>query len=355
MPFARVLGALLALCAAAAMELACAQEPSLDELIARARKRDAEAEYALALRAYEGRGIARDPVQALRLAERAAQHGNLEAQNTYGFFLQHGVGTEPDPARARQWYETAANRGHAGAQVNLGSLYEQGLGVERSRTTALEWYRKAMAQGSPEAEFNAANVLETDSPPDAAAAAAGYARAAAKGLAPGNFRLGRLIEQERVPASQYGSALERYAAAAAGGVADAQKLIEDPETIFRLCQRLEPAPALPWLRKAAAKGFAPAQLALGIALEEGRGTARDPAEAALWYAKAGEARNAEALYRLSQLYDEGSGVTRDTVRARDLLSQAADLGNRRAQERVDALLGTGLGPLPAGDPFRGLR
>jgi len=353
MPLARVLCALLALCATAAAELARAQEPPLDELIARARKHDAEAEYALGLRAYEGRGVARDPVQALRLVERAAQHGNLEAQNTCGFFFQHGVGTEPDPARARQWYETAANRGHAGAQVNLGSLYEQGLGVERSRAAALDWYRKAAAQGSPEAEFNIANVLETDSPPDATAAAAGFARAADKGLAPGNYRLARLIEQERVPASQYGSALDRYAAAAQGGVADAQKLIEDPETVFRLCQRLEPVAALPWLRKAASKGYAPAQLALGVALEEGRGAARDPAEAALWYAKAGEARNADALYRLSQLYDEGRGVPRDTVRARDLLGQAADLGNRRARERIDALLGTG--PLPAGDPFRGLR
>ena len=102
---------------------AAAQETSLDELIVRARKRDAGAEYALGMKAYEGRGVPRNFGQAFRLVERAAKRGHLEAQNTAGFFLQHGIGTAADLSRARDWYEIAAARGLASAQVNLCLLY----------------------------------------------------------------------------------------------------------------------------------------------------------------------------------------------------------------------------------------
>ncbi len=358
MPPIRVFGVLVALCAICAVGLACAQEPSLDELIARARKRDAEAEYALGLRAYEGRGVARDPVQALRLVERAAQHGNLEAQNTYGFFLQHGVGTAPDPVRAKQWYETAAERGNAGAQVNLGWMYQQGLATEKNAPLALQWYRKAAAQGSAESEHNAASLLETGAEgiaSDAPAAAAGYARAAAKKFAPSSYRLGRMIDEGRASAREYGSALDRYAAAAAGGSAEAQKLLDDPDALYRLCQRVEPATAIPWLRKAAAKGHAPSQLALGIALEEGKGTKPDPAEAAQWYLKAAEKEAPEAHFRLAGLYDRGSGVPIDRVKARDHFARAAALGYAPALEQMERLLGGGLPPASFDEPFKGLR
>ena len=96
-------------------------------------------------------------------------------------------------------------------------------------------------------------------------------------------------------------------------------------------------------------------MGLGIALEEGRGTARDPGEAASWYAKAATAGDAEATYRLALLFDEGIGVPRDTVKARDLLSQAAALGHDKARDRFNRLLGPGLPELDGGDFFKGPR
>jgi hypothetical protein len=320
--------------------------------------------------------------------QRAAQHGYIEAQNTYGFFLQHGIGTEPDPARALPWYEAAANRGHAHAQVNLGWLYEHGQGVERSSEAALEWYRKAAAQGVAEAELNAGHLLEVSAPPDDAAAAAAYARAARQGLALGYDRLARLIEANRASSTEYGSALGNYLSAAQAGIADAQQavarlelaaggadnareaaqwleraakqnhvgaraMLADARIQYRIAGELTSKPpageaeALPWLQRAAGQGLRDAQLRLGIAFEEGRGTARDAAAAATWYAKAGDAGDPEALYRLASLYDQGAGVPRDTVRARDLLGQAANLGSVKAKERMDALLGV---PAPAFAP-----
>src|SRR6187455_925268 len=114
-----LLRAAAVLLVSACMLPALAQDASLEELIARARKRDAEAEYALGMRAYEGRGMPRNPRQAYQLVERAAGRGHLEAQNTLGYFLQHGVGLPAHLPGAREWYEKAASRGHVRAQVNL--------------------------------------------------------------------------------------------------------------------------------------------------------------------------------------------------------------------------------------------
>ena len=66
--------AVAVLIAAAALP-AAGQDAALEELIARARKRDADAEFALGMRAYEGRGVPRNPSQAFRLVERAAKRG----------------------------------------------------------------------------------------------------------------------------------------------------------------------------------------------------------------------------------------------------------------------------------------
>ena len=385
----RVIAAALIACTALA---AAAQEVSLDELLARAKKRDAEAEYLLGMRAYEGRGVPRDPSQALRLVERAAKRGQLEAQNTLGFFLQHGVGTAPDPVRAREWYETAAARDHARAQVNLGWLHEYGLGTERAPARALEWYRKAAAQGLAEGDFNAASLLEAGAPPDLAGAAVGFARAAQKNFAPANYRLGRLLEEKMVPIADYGDALTRYRTAARAGLpeaqfaaarlllaggstanavealdwlqqagrrghAPAQALLADAPSQYRIALQLSTEPAgtaqaLGWLRAAADQDYRDAQLGLAIALEEGRGTARNPGDAASWYAKAAAAGNAEATYRLALLYDEGTGVPRDTVKARDLLGRAADLGHDGARERLTRLLGPSLPQLNGSDFFK---
>lgn len=148
---------------------------------------------------------------------------------------------------------------------------------------------------------------------------------------------------------------------ARGGVPEAQALLADADAQFRIAQTLGADPqagaaeALKWLRHAADQGHIGAQLHLAIALEEGRGTARDAAEAAPWYAKAGAAGDAEALYRLALLHDEGAGVPRDTLKARDLLGRAADLGHARARERLARLLGPSFPQLDAGDPFKGLR
>ena len=209
-------------------------------------------------------------------------------------------------------------------------MYQEGLGGPRDAVIALVWYRKAAAQGSAEGEFNAASLLERGAegiPPDAEAAAEGYARAAKFGLPLASYRLARMLDEARAARRSDGTAFERYLAAAQGGVAEAQAELDKPATQYRFALLLAPVAAVPWLRKAAAQNHVPAQLALAIALEEGRGTSAYPAEAFQWYLKAAAADEAEAHFRLGNLYDQGIGTPADPVRSRDHYARAVELGH----------------------------
>jgi TPR repeat protein len=237
-------------------------------------------------------------------------------------------------------------------------MFQEGLGGPRDAVIALVWYRKAAAQGSAEGEFNAASLLERGTegiPQDAEAAAEGYARAAKFGLPLASYRLARMLDENRAAKRGDGTAFERYLAAAQDGVAEAQAELDKPATQYRFALQLAPIAAVPWLRKAAAQNYLPAQLSLAIALEEGRGTARNPAEAFGWYIKAAAADDAEALFRLGNLYDQGIGTPADPVKSRDYYARAADLGHAGAKDRMARLVGLGSATPDFGNPFKGLR
>ena len=49
----------------------------------------------------------------------------------------------------------AAEQGNVIAQNNVGYMYETGQGIAKDREKALEWYQKAAAQGDGEAKKKA--------------------------------------------------------------------------------------------------------------------------------------------------------------------------------------------------------
>ena len=63
--------------------------------------------------------------------------------------------------------------------------------------------------------------------------------------------------------------------------------------------------AIPFLRKSAEMGFAPAQFLLGNAYYKGKGLLKSQNDAALWWTKAAEQLHAGAQYSLGSLYHQG--------------------------------------------------
>lgn len=151
-----------------------------------AQKGDPSAEFEVAARFAEGRGVAQDFKQATMWYSRAAQRGFAPAQYRLGTLFERGIGIKADAARAKIWYGRAAEQGHvkamhnlavlnsgreqnadyamavhwftaaaerglADSQYNLGVLYESGLGLPRDLKQAYHWLSLAARNGDKEA------------------------------------------------------------------------------------------------------------------------------------------------------------------------------------------------------------
>jgi uncharacterized protein len=89
--------------------------------------------------------------------------------------------------------------------------------------------------------------------------------------------------------------------------------------------------AAAWYRRAAAAGYAPAQLNLGALYRLGRGVKKNEAEAARWYRKAADQGNRGAQANLARMYQAGTGVPRDERESFELFRKAAEQNHARAQ------------------------
>jgi TPR repeat protein len=121
---------------------------------------------------------------------------------------------------------------------------------------------------------------------------------------------------------------------------DAEQGDEKAEYLLGCCyngdQGLErnPAEAVKWWGKAAAKGVADAQYCLGLSYYLGQGVSRDLAEAAKWWKKAADQDHADAQYFLALSYRSGLGVPRSPPMASYWLNRAASQGSKAAVEML---------------------
>lgn len=101
--------------------------------------------------------------------------------------------------------------------------------------------------------------------------------------------------------------------------------------------------AAPHLMRAAKKGDARAQSALGLMYQEGLGIEQDDKKAGKWFKKAAEQGRADAQTFLGMLYCQGRGVEKDFTIARKWFEKAAIAGNVDAQTFLGNLYYKGIG------------
>jgi len=114
------------------------------------------AEYELALRYTEGRGVPPSLAEAAHWFERAANHGLAPAQYRLGSLYEKGQGVKKDLDAARHLYTAAADKGNGKAMHNLAVLYAEGLSGEPDYRSAAQWFRKAADHGVPDSQYNLA-------------------------------------------------------------------------------------------------------------------------------------------------------------------------------------------------------
>jgi localization factor PodJL len=117
---------------------------------------DMAAQYEIAVRFGEGRGVPRNERQAAYWLELATKQGLAPAQFRLGGYYEKGIGVKKDLAAARDLYLAAAAKGNAKAMHNLAVLYADGVNGRSDYHTAALWFRKAADRGIADSQYNLA-------------------------------------------------------------------------------------------------------------------------------------------------------------------------------------------------------
>jgi localization factor PodJL len=117
---------------------------------------DAAAEFEVATRFADGRGVPQNLPEAAIWFERAAGRGLAPAQFRLGGLYEKGLGVQKNLDTARRLYLAAAEAGHAKAMHNLAVLYAEGIDGKPNYVTAARWFRKAADHGVTDSQYNLA-------------------------------------------------------------------------------------------------------------------------------------------------------------------------------------------------------
>ncbi|MBQ7856070.1 MAG: sel1 repeat family protein [Alistipes sp.] len=118
----------------------------------------------------------------------------------------------------------------------------------------------------------------------------------------------------------------------------AQPSHESPEELYQkgyaLYKQKQYVDAIPYIRRAAERGYAKAQFRLGYCYAKGNGLEKDNYQAVKWYHKAAEQGHATAQYNLGLRYENGGGVEQDYYEAVKWYRKAAEKRYAKAQSSL---------------------
>ncbi len=96
-----------------------------------------------------GQGVpAKNPAEAIRWLQTAANGGHAQAQFQFGYMMIYAEGIEANPTAGANWVRRAAEQGDPDGVLLLAKLYQSGFGVERSEVQARRWFQTSVAQGT---------------------------------------------------------------------------------------------------------------------------------------------------------------------------------------------------------------
>ena len=96
---------------------------------------------------FEGDGVIVDKQESVKWFRKAAEQGDIEAQNNLGALYYNGEDVEQDYKEALKWYKLAAEQGESSAQGNIGLCYYFGNGVTQNYEDAVKWIKLAADKG----------------------------------------------------------------------------------------------------------------------------------------------------------------------------------------------------------------
>ncbi|MBI3877203.1 MAG: sel1 repeat family protein, partial [Verrucomicrobia bacterium] len=106
------------------------------------------------LKFLDGKGVTKDPAEAVKYFQAAADRGDADAQAYLGAAFRTGTGIAKDAAMAARYFQAAAEKGDARSQGVLASMLATGEGVPKNLPESAKWYRLAAEQGLVRAQAN---------------------------------------------------------------------------------------------------------------------------------------------------------------------------------------------------------
>ena len=318
--------------------------PDLLEEIREAKRGDAEAQFRLGERYYNGKGLEKDYIEAVRWLLKSAEQGNDSAQFFIGKCYNDGNGVEQDYDKAVQWYYKSAIQGNVHAQYEFGKCEEYGLVEDfENPYIARQWYRKAAKQGCIEAMYRFFHCLyeedynyiyDYSEYEDQMKEGLMWLReAACRGHVQSQYELGLLYEKGNFVRKDQEEAVKWFHEAAEHGNVDAQLNLGKRYYLgFGVDKNHQEA--VKWYRKAAELGNAHAQEELANIYNNDDAVEHDKEEALKWYRRAAELGNADAQNKLADMYYNGDGVGQDKEKVVKWYRKAAELGNAFAQNSL---------------------
>jgi TPR repeat protein len=263
-------------------------------------------------------GLSIDVEKAFNLYLQASKQNHAAATYRAAVCYELGAGTKRDPNRAVQFYRKAAALGEKAAMYKLGVIQLNGmLNQQRNPREAITWLKRAAAvadEENPHALHELGLCYEKNTIPtiipDEAYARELFTQAAQLGYAPSQFKLGCCYEYGTLtcPVDPRRS-IAWYTRAAEQGDPEAELALSGwyltgSEGVLKQSD----TEAYLWARKAADKGLAKAEYAVGYYSEVGIGVKQDLEEARRWYLRAAAQGNKRAMQRLTELKKLGAGA-----------------------------------------------
>jgi len=328
------------------------------------KNNDVQAQVGLGQLHYQGgRGVARDPGQALHYFLQAAESGNAVAmaflgkiylegndvvaannetafkyfkkaanlnnpvgQSGLGIMYLQGKGVDQDNKKAFEYFTKAAEQSWVDGQLYLGNMYYKGLEVKRDYKMAIKYYNLASQSGHVLAFFNLADMHATGT---------GMLRSCptAVELYKNVAERGRWADLMMEAHTDYrngltDAALLKYLLLAELGYEVAQSnaafiLDRKDSEVYNLEEMWKRA--LVYWSRAAAQGYSMARVRLGDYYYYGWGTTIDYETAASHYRIASEQQNnAQAMFNLGYMHELGLGMKQDIHLAKRFYDMAAD-------------------------------
>ncbi|KAH8549682.1 hypothetical protein BGW37DRAFT_502227 [Umbelopsis sp. PMI_123] len=261
-------------------------------------------------------GLAVDHEKAFSNYVQASKQSHPAATYRTAVCYEVGAGTKRDHARAILFYRKAANLGDTPAMYKLGMILLKGfISQQKNPREGISWLKRAAANAddeNPHALHELGLAYEKDGIPSVIAdekyARELFTQAAQFGYAPSQFKLGCCYEygQLTCPVDPRRS-IAWYSRAAEQGDVEAELALSGwyltgSEGVLKQSD----TEAYLWARKAADKGYAKAEYAVGYYTETGIGVKPELDEARRWYMRAAAQGNKRAMQRLTELRKFGN-------------------------------------------------